>query len=91
MTLYRFQRKTFLQERMFFSFSLCLFNRAFGRIYKVYIEKFKFNSGSVFMQRLKNERRRWKGERMMGTAYGYARVSTREQNEVRHIIALKGV
>ena len=91
MTLYRFQRKTFLQERMFFSFSLCLFNRAFGRIYKVYIEKFKFNSGSVFMQRLKNERRRWKGERMMGTAYGYARVSTREQNEVRQIIALKGV
>ncbi len=43
------------------------------------------------MQRLKNERRRWKGERMMGTAYGYARVSTREQNEVRQIIALKGV
>ena len=28
---------------------------------------------------------------MMGTAYGYARVSTREQNEVRQIIALKGV
>ena len=27
----------------------------------------------------------------MGTAYGYARVSTREQNEVRQIIALKGV
>ena len=43
------------------------------------------------MQRLKNERRRWKGERMMGTVYGYARVSTREQNEVRQIIALKGV